>query len=86
MTPVVAAQPRFNALDDLEEMIIGTARSITGAAIEPPFVLRLKQRFADTVSWRPQLPVLTGVAGYLLSPSFCLLLAIRRPRPSMRGS
>jgi hypothetical protein len=82
----VAAQPRFNALDDLEEMIIGTVRSIAGAAIEPPFVLRLKQRFADTVAWRLQLPILTGIARYLLLPFFCLLPAIRRPRPSMRGS
>jgi hypothetical protein len=28
MTPHIAAQPRFNALDDLEEMIIGLARAI----------------------------------------------------------
>jgi hypothetical protein len=26
MTPHIAAQPRFNALDDLEEMITGLAR------------------------------------------------------------
>jgi D-3-phosphoglycerate dehydrogenase len=29
MTPHIAAQPRFNALDDLEEMIIGLARAVT---------------------------------------------------------
>ena len=28
MTPHIAAQPRFNALDDLEEMIIGLARAV----------------------------------------------------------
>jgi hypothetical protein len=28
MTPHIAARPRFNALDDLEEMIIGLARAI----------------------------------------------------------
>ena len=28
MTPHIAAQPRFNALDDLEEMIVGLARAI----------------------------------------------------------
>jgi hypothetical protein len=28
MPPVVAARLRFNALDDLEEMIIGMARAI----------------------------------------------------------
>ena len=27
MTPHIAAQPRFNALDDLEEMITGLARA-----------------------------------------------------------
>jgi phosphoglycerate dehydrogenase-like enzyme len=29
MTPHIAAQPRFNALDDLEEMIVGLARAVT---------------------------------------------------------
>lgn len=29
MTPHIAAQPRFNALDDLEEMITGLARAVT---------------------------------------------------------
>jgi phosphoglycerate dehydrogenase-like enzyme len=29
MTPHIAAQPRFNALDDLEEMIAGLARAVT---------------------------------------------------------
>ena len=28
MTPHIAAQPRFNALDDLEEMIVGLARAV----------------------------------------------------------
>ncbi len=28
MTPHIAAQPRFNALDDLEEMITGLARAV----------------------------------------------------------
>ena len=30
MTPHIAAQPRFNALDDLEEMMIGLARALAG--------------------------------------------------------
>jgi hypothetical protein len=28
MTPHIAAQPRFNALDHLEELMIGLARAI----------------------------------------------------------
>jgi hypothetical protein len=28
MTPHIAAQPRFNALDDLQEMMIGLARAM----------------------------------------------------------
>ena len=28
MTPHIAAQPRFNALDDLEEMLVGLARAL----------------------------------------------------------
>jgi hypothetical protein len=28
MTPHIAAQPRFNALDDLEKMMIGLARAM----------------------------------------------------------